>query len=280
MSRLSLSHLTVLEVGPPDLVTLAADAGFSSLGIRLHPPMPGGTAYPLRPGSPAMIETRRRMADRGVDVFDVEVVRLAEETEVQAYAAMFDAAAELGAKRVCVNVDDPDRSRAIDRFAELCDLAMGSNLGVDLEFMIWRPVARIEDAAEIVRAAAKPNAAILIDALHLFRSGGNVSAVAGLDPALIGSVQLCDAAAEAPSPSGIIDEARSNRLPPGEGALPLSALLAALPEAVMLGLEVPMSCSPSMSPLERARRVYQSADVLLRARPLNSLSVGTSTECH
>ena len=47
MRRLSLSHLTVLDVGPPELITLAADAGFSSVGIRLHSPMPGGAAYPI-----------------------------------------------------------------------------------------------------------------------------------------------------------------------------------------------------------------------------------------
>ena len=272
MNRLSLSHLTVLEVGPPDLVTLAADAGFSSLGVRLHPPMPGGTAYPLRPGSAAMIETRRRMADRGVEVLDVEVVRLASDTDVRGYAPMFDSAAELGAKRVCVNVDDPDRARAIDRFAELCDLAKLSNLGVDLEFMVWRPVARIADAVEIVRAAGRSNGAILIDALHLFRSGGSASAIAALDPALIGSVQLCDARAEAPDPSGIIDEARGNRLPPGEGALPLSELVAALPENVTFGLEVPMSATPPLPALERARRVHRAANAFLRALRTRSSS--------
>lgn len=266
VNRLSLSHLTVLEVGPPDLVVLAADAGFSSLGIRLHSPMPGGVAYPLRPGSHAMVETRRRMADRGVKVFDVEVVRLAPDTDVNAYAPMFDAAAELGAERVCVNVDDPDRARTIDRFAELCDLANQSKLAVDLEFMIWRPVARLGDAVEIVRAAGKPNGAILIDALHLFRSGGTASAVAALDPALIGSVQLCDAPAKAPDPSGIVDEARGARLPPGEGALPLSELIAALPESVVFGLEVPMSCSSPLPPLERARHVHRAASAFLGTR--------------
>jgi sugar phosphate isomerase/epimerase len=267
MTRLSLSHLTVLEVGPPDLVTLAAHAGFSSFGVRLRSPMPGGIEYPLRPGSPAMLETRRRMADHGVDVFDVEVVRLAPETDVPAYAAMFEAAAELGAQRVCVNVDDPDRSRTIDRFGALCDLAAASHLGVDVEFMIWRPVARLEDAAEIVSAAGRPNGGILIDALHLIRSGGSAAAVAALDPALIGSVQLCDARADAPEPSGIIDEARGDRLPPGEGALPLNELLDALPEGLTLGLEVPMSRSaPSLAPLDRARRVYRAAQALLRTR--------------
>ena len=86
MRSLSLSHLTVLEVGPPDLITLAADAGFSSVGIRLNSPMPGGIAYPLQDGG-EIAETRRRMADRDVEVLDVEVVRLGPETLVASYAA-------------------------------------------------------------------------------------------------------------------------------------------------------------------------------------------------
>jgi len=86
MRRLSLSHLTVLEVGPPDLITLAADAGSASVGIRLNSPMPGGIAYPLQDGGD-LAETRRRMADRGVEVLDVEVVRLGPETLVASYAA-------------------------------------------------------------------------------------------------------------------------------------------------------------------------------------------------
>jgi sugar phosphate isomerase/epimerase len=163
-------------------------------------------------------------------------------------------------------------ARAIDRFAELCDLAKLSNLSVDLEFMVWRPVARIADAVEIVRGAGRSNGAILIDALHLFRSGGGASAIAALDPALIGSVQLCDARAEAPDPSGIIDEARGNRLPPGEGALPLSELVAALPENVTFGLEVPMSATPPVPALERARRVHRAANAFLRALRTRSLS--------
>ena len=130
--------------------------------------------------------------------------------------------------------------------------------------MIWRPVARLEDAVDVVSRAGRPNGTILIDALHLARSGGSVAAVAGLDSALIGSIQLCDAPAESPGSSGIIDEARGNRLPPGEGALPLLELLAAVGGDVPLSLEVPMARS-SLTPLERARRVFEAGHALLRA---------------
>jgi sugar phosphate isomerase/epimerase len=197
-------------------------------------------------------------------VFDVEVVRIAADTDVETYVPMFAAAAELGAQRVCVNIDDPDRTRTIDRFAKLCDLAAPAGLSLDVEFMIWRPVARLEDAVAVVRGAGKRNGGVLVDALHLHRSGGSATDVAALDPALIGSFQLCDARGKAPDPSEIINEARTDRLPPGEGELPLRELIDALPPGMPLSLEIPMTRSaPELSPVARARRIYRAASAFL-----------------
>ncbi|AET94010.1 xylose isomerase domain-containing protein (plasmid) [Burkholderia sp. YI23] len=268
MNRLSLAHLTVLDVGPPHLIPLAAQAGFRAVGIRLCSPMPGGIAYPLRAGSPELRATRRLMEAHDVVVSDIEVVRIAANTRVDDYAPAFEAGAELGARRVGINIDDPERARAIDCLGSLCDLARPFGLALDIEFMIWRPVARLDDAVDIVKAVGKDNAFVLIDALHLIRSGGTVEAVAALDPALIGSVQLCDAPIESPPPSAIIDEARGNRLLPGEGNLPLLALLAALPKDVPLSVEVPLARETHSA--KRAALLRQATDQLLQdsARPL------------
>jgi sugar phosphate isomerase/epimerase len=262
MKRLSLSHLTVLDVGPPHLISLAAKAGFRAVGIRLCAPMPGGVAYPLRAGSPELRETRRLMDAHDVAVSDIEVVRIAPDTRASDYAEAFEAGAELGAQRVCINIDDAERARVIDRFGELCDLAEPFGLALDVEFMVWRPVARLEDAASVVKAVRKPNAFVLVDALHLARSGGTVASVEALDPALIGSVQLCDAPLASPPPAGIIDEARGNRLLPGEGELPLRELLAVLPNDMPLSAEVPLAREPDS--MKRASLVRQATERLIR----------------
>ena len=255
----------MLQVGPPELIDLAANAGFHRVGIRLCSPMAGGPEWPLRPGSAELRETLARMAARGVGIFDIEVVRIAEETDVERYVPAFESAAALGAERACVNIDDPDRSRAIDRFGALCDIAGAFGLSLDVEFMVWRPVARLEDAVAIVEGARRPNGKILIDALHLDRSGGTPAMVAALDATLIGSVQICDATRTRPEPSGIIDEARGGRLAPGEGELPLEALLDALPPQVPLAAEVPLARSmPDATPLERVRHIRSATERFLR----------------
>jgi sugar phosphate isomerase/epimerase len=251
----------VLDVGPPHLIALAAEAGFRAVGIRLCPPMPGGVAYPLRAGSPELRETRRLMQALDVEVSDIEVVRIAPDTNVRDYAGAFEAGAELGARRVCINIDDPVRARVIDRLGALCDLAAPFGLTLDVEFMIWRPIARLEDAVDVVKAVEKTNACVLVDALHLIRSGGTVAAVAALDPAVIGGVQLCDAPLASPPTSGIIDEARGNRLLPGEGELPLRELLAALPKDVQISAEVPLARETDS--LKRATLVRQATELLL-----------------
>ena len=204
-----------------------------------------------------------------MSVFDVEVLALAEDTDVRKYMPAFESAAALGARRACVNIDDPERSRTIDRFGWLCDLAAPFGVALDIEFMIWRPVARLADAVAIAQAAGRSNGQILIDALHLDRSGGTPGEVAALDPALIGSVQLCDAPKKRPDSSGIIDEARGGRLAPGEGDLPLGALLSALPRSVSLAVEVPLVRSmPNATPLERARHVRVATEEFLREQEL------------
>ena len=262
----SLSHLSVLPIGPPALIDLAADAGFRSIGIRLCSPVAGGPEWPLRAGSPELREILARMNDRGVSVFDIEVLVLAADTDVVEYVPALESGAALGAQRACINVDDAERPRTIERFGRLCDLARPFGIGLDLEFMVWRPIARLEDALAVVQAAGRSNGKILIDALHLHRSGGTPAAIAALDGTLIGSVQLCDAPTTPPPPSGIIDEARGGRLAPGEGALPLEALLGAVPQTVPLAVEAPLARSmPDATPLERARRIRAATEKFLRA---------------
>jgi len=64
---------------------------------------------------------------------------------------------------------------------------------------------------------------VLIDVLHVFRSGGTPEMLAAVPADALGSVQLSDALQKDPTDSDIIAEAREGRLLPGEGELPLVA---------------------------------------------------------
>jgi sugar phosphate isomerase/epimerase len=259
--RLGLAHFTVLEVPPLDLVTLAARTGFSSIGLRLYPAFPGSPCYELPRGSRALQEMRARLSDENVSVHDIEFVVIDGDFAVAPLAPILESAQALGARRLSVGGDDPDRARLVENFASLCDLAAGFQMGVDIEFMAWRSVANLHDAAAVVKEAGRTNGGVLIDALHLSRTGGTARDVRGLPREIVRSAQLCDAPAVRPiTREAIIHEARAKRLPPGEGELPLRDLLASLPEDAAISVEVPMENS---GPAEmRARRIFEATQRL------------------
>ncbi len=269
---LGLAHLAVLEIPPQDLIPLARQAGYAATGLRVHPASEGGISYPLR--APAdLAETRRRLGAEGMRIAEVELVPLSGATRVPDFEWMMELGAALGASSVTVSGDDKDFDRLIDVFGAFCDLAHRYGLWVDIEFMRWRPVATLENAVEIVTRATRPNGGILIDALHLFRAGGNAAALARVDRKFIHNVQLCDAPLNLPANLTVIDEARGARLLTGEGELPLNDVMKALPGNVAVAVEIPMSLNrPELGPLERIRVAREATAKFLAARSTLSTS--------
>jgi sugar phosphate isomerase/epimerase len=262
---LGVAHLTALELAPDVLVREAARAGFSSVGLRLHPAMAGGIAYPLAPGSPALQQLKTTLDGEGVVVNEIEFVELKPAVDVAGLASLLEAGAQLGARCLTVSGDDPEHSRLTENFAALCELAAGYGLRVDLEFMRWRQIGNLQQAVALIAAAGQVNGGVLLDVLHLFRSGGDVAAVAQLDRRFIHGVQWCDAPALAPTEAGIIREAREGRLAPGQGQLPLAELLNVLPPKVHWSVEIP---SPATGASERLAQAFTITQAWLAGQSL------------
>lgn len=258
---LGVAHLTALELAPQPLVRQAAAAGFSSVGLRLHPAMAGGLAYPLLAGSAQLRELQTTLLGEGVRVYDVEFVELRPEVDVGSFAWLLEAAAELGATSLTVSGDDPLHERLLGNFAGLCELAHGFGIRVDMEFMRWRQIGSLAQALAIVSQAGQANAGVLVDALHLYRSGGSAQALADAGPRWFNALQLCDAPLAAPPEAGIIAEAREGRLPPGQGELPLLEVLQVLSPATELSVEMPM---PKLPVAQRLALACGAAQQLLR----------------
>jgi sugar phosphate isomerase/epimerase len=258
---LGLAHFTVLEVPPLELVSLAAGIGYASIGLRLYPAFPGAPFYELPAGTARSQQMRSRLRDEGIQVHDIEFVTIDADFSAGRLEGVLEAAGALGARRLSVCGDDPDRARLTANFASLCDLAAQYVLGVDLECMAWRQVASFADALEVVTAANRHNGGLLVDALHLSRSGGSPTDLRTAPARLIRSAQLCDAVAVRPTTrEALIKEARSGRLPAGQGALPLRELLAELPDGTALSIEVPLG--GSAEPKQHARDNFLAAQTL------------------
>jgi len=261
---LGLAHFTAIDVPPLELVSLAARAGYAAIGLRLYPAFPGAPFYEIRAGSAASREMQQRLRGEGVRVYDIEFVTLSKDFVPASLTPVLDAASALGAQRLSVCGDDPDHARMVTTFAGLCDLAATFGMGVDLECMAWRRVSSFPQAVQVATEAGRPNGGVLVDALHLSRTGATPDDVRRTPAHLIRSAQLCDAVAERPSSDeAIIREARSGRLPPGRGALPLCDLLAALPDETVLSVEVPMDGSVPAEP--HVRNVFTATQALFAA---------------
>lgn len=261
MIEIGLAHLTALDLAPPLFVVEAARAGFGFVGLRVVPATVGGPAYPTRVGTDAHRALKRVLADEGVRLGDIEFIQLTPDIDVSAFAGLFESAADLGAVSVTASGDDDDHARLTAHFAELCDLARQFGLRVDLEFMRWRAIGTLPQAEAIVRAAGKANGAILVDALHLHRSGGLPGDLIAIPARFVRAAQICDAAGEIPATeAAIIAEAREGRLPPGEGALPLDGLLDSLPADTTLSVEMPL---PALAGCDRIATAFAATRRLL-----------------
>ncbi len=105
---------------------------------------------------------------------------------------------------------------------------------------------------------------MLIDNLHLARTGDTVADVAAVDPTRLPYVQLCDAPASAPDQ--LVVEALDGRLTLGAGELPVSELVDVLPAHTALSFEIRSADlrSAHPDPTDRARHVLSTTRAFLQ----------------
>jgi len=267
---LSLAPLTVLPASPLEQIDAAHAAGFDAVGLRLQPVLP--TDVDVMGNAALLRDIERRLDATGLKVLDIEVFRVRPRADIRSMLPAMEFARGLGAKyMLCTSVlvaehQASEESRTVEKFAELCEA--GARLGIKpmLEFMIYRGIGTVEDAMRMVNLVQHPNLGICVDALHLSRSGGNPDSLRKVDPGLLRYAQICDAPAALPPAAQIPVEARSHRLYPGEGSLPLMELLDALPPGVPLSLEAPASRCAHLSVVERAHAVARCSRDLLQSR--------------
>jgi sugar phosphate isomerase/epimerase len=269
--QIALATLTVATAAPPELVDAAAEAGFDGVTQRGAPAFPGD-APPLATDPRIVKATIERLAATGLNVLDVEVLRLGVHARVADFEPYLELGARLSAQHVLVTNDDPDPDRSAEQFAQLCAAAAPYNLRPALEFMVYRGTRTVQDAHDVVTRSGHPAGAVLVDALHLQRSGGtprDVAQLATTAPERYPYAQLCDAPAEPRSNDH--DELRreglEGRLLPGDGELPLAELVNALPGDAALSIESPVPALRDHTPRDVATRAAVATAAVLNGRP-------------
>lgn len=193
----------------------------------------------------------------GETVPDVPMFRIREQD-------MYDAAAALGARWINVAQafgNTLELPRVADSFAAICARAQTHRLLVTLEPIAWAGIRDLATARAVLAAAGADNARIAIDAWHFFRGGSSLDQLAQLPAALIDNIQLNDAALRV---AGDLWADTADRRLPGQGELPLAALVRTLRAIGVAGPWGIEACSPALGALAPAVAGRRCGDSLRR----------------
>ena len=259
----SLAHLTLINATAPELIYIAARAGYDAVSPRfIQMNVPGEFAE--SPVDKQMVRaTKTALATTGLKVLDVELARITEDCDPRSFEPACELGGELGAKRMIMSAwttDRTDRNFLIDCYGETCDIAAQYGLSVDLEFPSFSRLRTLDETLDIVRAADRPNGGILVDTLYLHLSRVDLAELLHVPSELFNFLHISDALPGiADTRQGMIQLARDARLYPSEGCIDFKGIIERMP-VVDYSFDLPnQSRVNELGYEEHARRCIQHA---------------------
>ena len=268
-SRIGIEFISVFNLPPVEMVRLAADLECGHISLALEPMLanPHGYApWSLRKDRQLRRDVRQALQDHGVEISLGEGYLVRPGADIRDSAgADLEAMRELDVRRINVVSVEPDFGRNVEQFGALLEMAEALGMEATLEFGPIFGIADLQVALDALQAVGSRHFSLLVDVLHFVRSGATASDLATLEPGRVGYLQLCDVPLVA-SFERYMEEARNERLPPGQGELPLLDLLGAVRRDVVVGLEIPMLslARAGVGPRERLRGAVAATGELLR----------------
>jgi len=262
-SLCSLAHLTLIGVTPPELVYIAARAGYDAVSPRFIPMHVPGEFTQSPVGKSQIQATKTALKTTGLKVLDVELARLTEDVDPRDFVPALELGGELEAQRMIMSAwtkTRDDRNFLIDVYAETCDLARPYGISVDLEFPTFSRLRTLDEALDIVRAADRPNGGILVDTLYLHLSRVDLAELLHIPSELFHFLHVSDCLPGiADTREGMIQLARDARLYPGEGWIDFKGIIERMPP-VDYSIELPNKARiKELGYEEHARRCLQHA---------------------
>jgi sugar phosphate isomerase/epimerase len=266
MDRLGVGFLCGFGLPPVEFVELTADLGCRHMSavVRGLPLVPLG--YPTFSLKDARLrrDVLAAMGHRGVTISLGDGFLVMPDAEMRMFTEDLDALAELGVPRINVVSLDPDLGRTFDQFAILTELAAQRGIQTVVEPVPGLTIGDLPTALAARQHVGRSDFRLLIDTMHLVRSGSGAGDVAAIDPDHIGYAQLNDTTLR-PRGDNYMEEAMFERMVPGDGELPLRDILCALPPDIVIEIEVPRRslALEGVSPIDRLRPCVEAARRLL-----------------
>lgn len=265
--RLGIEFLSVFGLPPVAFVDLAADLGcrYISTGLTSYPyDPPSYPPFSLRDDPRLRREMTAAMRDRGVSISLGEGMTIRGGADIRDRSGDLEIMAELGIRLVNTVSIDPDVNRSIEQFGLLAEMAAALGMETTMEPSPSLTFPTLPAALDAIRQVGRPDFRLLVDVMHVIRSGSKPADIAALDPGIVGHIQLSDAPL-VPAIPDYAQEAMFERMVPGTGELPLLEVLTALPDDVVIGLEVPLrsQAQAGVGPHERLGPCVQATRELL-----------------
>ena len=215
----------------------AASAGsFTSLAIA------SSTVHEARRRGISLNEMRRQAADAGVpfrhydslatwapmqltfeqlgeDLFDRWTTSIDEALDICSELNLRNVLLDSGFMKGTVS-----QQQLVEGLGGFCARAVAQDLWVDLEPMPFLGVNTVLEALEIVKAAAQDNCGVLIDTWHFYKAGQTLDDLSTVPGKYLRTMQVADGS-DAPPDVPLETETVTRRAWPGEGVLPLAALI-------------------------------------------------------
>jgi len=240
--KYSLAHLTLLGCSTPELVYVAARAGYDAISPRLLSMGVAGEFATSLLDKDMLDATYNALRTTGLGVHDIELLRITDDCDISSYKNVLEAGAKLGAKNLITSVwtkEKDNRSYIIDTFSELCDLAKQYGFFVSLEYPSFSRLKDLASVVDILKASQRDNAGILIDTLYTHMSRTKIDDLKKLPSEYFKFIHTCDVGYGIPDTKDeMVEIARSARLYPGEGCIDFKSIIEALPN-VNYSIELP-----------------------------------------
>jgi len=258
MRPICLDHLSLYDVTALELIEIAAKLDFNAVSLFILPG-PLGPYRDLVNDRSARAEVLKALRDTGLSLGVIEPFLLQEETDWQLLEAAAAVAAELGGMVTGLCFDsEPERLR--DSFGRLADITRRAGVRLGVEGFTLSAVRTPAEAIAMADTAGD-DIGIVVDTLHMIRTGCQWADFAVLPAERIFHVQLCDGPLKAPA--DLFHEATVARQPPGEGEFDIASFIPLVPVTTMLAVEAPFSAPAGTTPLQRARVLKDSMCRLL-----------------
>ena len=241
--KFSLAHLTVLGWSPAEMAYNASLLGYDYIGIRnINMGVKGERDFSIPFGSGRYKSLKEALEETGMKIHDIELARVLDGGDVSSYEPAFEAGASLGARAVLSSIWTDKKDYYIEQFAKLCDLAAQYGMTVNLEYVTWAGVWNLKGVMEVLNAVKRPNARVMADTLHTWRSRVSLGELRSVPKKLFDMAHICDAPAEIPDrgdKDALIYTGRDARYYVGEGGIDVAGIVKCMREDTVLSIELP-----------------------------------------